>query len=312
MMREHDIISRYFSKKTAQTANRLGVGDDAAILRVPPKQELVVSIDTLVEGVHFFKSADPLALGHKTLAVSLSDIAAMGAKPISALLSLTRPNADTRWIKSFQKGFFNLAEQYKVDLIGGDTCQGPLSLSSVVHGLVPRNKAILRNGAKVGDFIFVSGTTGDAGFAVADLKKNQKKINSYFLDRLNKPSPRVKLGQFLRPFASAMIDLSDGLMIDLKRILEASQVGATISTNQLPISSALREICTEKQAIKYALIGGDDYELCFTVPENKVHRLKRTPTPITCIGKIERESGLVIRDAANKVIRMKQEGYEHF
>jgi thiamine-monophosphate kinase len=310
-MREHDIISHYFTRAKSQRANRLSIGDDAAIIRVPSGHELVVSIDTLVEGVHFFKSAEPYALGHKTLAVSLSDIAAMGAKPISALLSLTHPKVDQKWLKQFQAGFFNLAKEYHVDLIGGDTCQGPLSLSSVVHGIIPLQQSILRSGAKVSDLIFVSGCLGDAGYALQALKKNQK-ISPYCLERLHQPSPRVKLGEYLRPFASAMIDVSDGLIIDLKRILSASFVGATLYSHHIPLSPQLSENNTINEALKFALGSGDDYELCFTVPEKLAHRLTRPPTPITCIGKIEKKSGLIIRDAKNKIIKFKKEGYEHF
>lgn len=313
MIREQDIISRYFTRKTRRASNRLGVGDDAAIIRIPAKQELLLSIDTLIEGVHFFKSTDPFALGHKTLAVSLSDIAAMGGKPIAALLSLSRPNADKKWLKAFHQGFFTLAEAYGVDLIGGDTCQGPLSLSSVVQGLVPQNQAVLRSGAKVGDLICVSGSLGDAAYAVQALKENRKKMNPYFLNRLQQPSPRVELGQRLRPYAHAMIDISDGLITDLKRILRASHVGASIYTPQLPLSSELKEASTPfEKAMKLALAGGDDYELCFTIPEKHLSRLKRLPTPITCIGKIEKKLGLLIRDGENKIVKISQEGYEHF
>lgn len=312
MMRENDIISKYFTRKTKHKINRLGIGDDAAILRLQAKQELVVSIDTLVEGVHFFKSTDPYSLGYKALAVSLSDIAAMGAKPISALLSLTLPKADKNWLKHFQKGFFSLADQFKVDLIGGDICQGPLSLSSVVHGIIPQNAAILRSGAKPGDFIFVSGNLGAAAYAVYAQKYNMKKIPLSCLSRLNQPEPRVELGEFLRPFASAMIDISDGLIIDLKRILEASTVGATIFTEQLPIAEDLQKIVSPKQTLSLALSGGDDYELCFTVPEKHARKLAKSPTPITCIGRVEKKSGLRILDAENKTLKLEDEGYEHF
>lgn len=177
MLTEHDMIARYFTRPTKHPTTRYGIGDDAAIVRLKPKHELLSSIDTLVENVHFFKQTSAYDLGHKTLAVSLSDIAAMGGEPISALLSLTLPKADKKWLEEFHKGFFALAQEFKIDLIGGDMSQGPLSLSSVVQGMVPQNKAILRRGAKAGDFIFVSGFIGDAAYAVQAIKKKKKKID---------------------------------------------------------------------------------------------------------------------------------------
>jgi 2-oxoglutarate dehydrogenase E1 component len=275
---------------------------------------LAQSIDTLVEGVHFFKDTDPEALGHKSLAVSLSDMAAMGARPTAALLSLTLPQADEHWLRAFQQGFYRLAKQFTVDLIGGDTCQGPLSISTVVQGVVNKKQALLRSGANPGDLIFVSGTLGDAAFAVSQLQQKNS-VDDFFRQRLQKPDPRVALGILLCDVATSAIDISDGLVTDLKKIMTKSDVGAVIYTNKLPLSKTLISATGNKAAINFALTGGDDYELCFTVPKDKIPLLKEKlsdDTAITCIGEMNPSKQLAIKDKNDVTIALKQDGYEHF
>lgn len=311
MPSEHQLIEKYFAKPLKNPMNILGVGDDAALIKLNNDLQLAQSIDTMVEGVHFFPNTDPESLGHKCLAISLSDIAAMGARPSGAFLSLTLPKADEAWLIAFQRGFFNLAKQFSVDLLGGDTCQGPLSITTLVQGVVEKNKAILRSGAKSGDLIFVSGTLGDAGFAVSQ----KQAAADFFLQRLQKPTPRVELGMILKNYATAAIDISDGLATDLRKIITQSQVGAIINTAKIPLSTELQNALPKSAAINLALSSGDDYELCFTVPKNlEQDFLREIPKTlsVTCIGEINTNDELIFQDENKKTLEIKQEGYEHF
>jgi len=305
MMNEFEIIPKFFTQKKWKSNVVLGVGDDAALVKIPASQELVITTDTLVSEIHFFKNTTAFDIGYKSLAVNLSDLAAMGATPAWMTLSLTLPNADKKWIKEFARGFFSLAKKFHVDLIGGDLTRGPLSITVTALGLIPKNKAITRSGAKPNDKIFVTNTLGDAGFAV----KNKLNASDYFLKKLNRPFPQIEIGKKLRGIANAAIDISDGLAADLNHILEKSSVGAVIFVDQLPISKELKKLVSTEEAIHLALTSGDDYELCFTAPPKKVSQLKNK---FTCIGYIAEKKGLKLQYANEKEFKLDQLGYEHF
>jgi len=320
-MSEFEIIRRFFTHRPRHTL--LGVGDDAALLRPARGRELVVSTDVLVEGVHFVCGADPRALGHKALAVNLSDLAAMGATPRWALLALTLPRADGRWLAEFSRGFLALARRFGVDLIGGDTTRGPLAICVQVIGEVPRGKALRRDGARIGDDVWVSGTLGDAALALAAIKKRINLGADEFkscLRRLHAPQPRVALGIALRSIATAAIDISDGLLADLGHILERSKAAAHLEFAALPCSRAVR-VRRETAAGRDALLaGGDDYELCFTAPRRARDKVeaaaRRARTKVTRIGSIERRArgwpDLVAFDAGGAPLKISDAGYDHF
>jgi thiamine-monophosphate kinase len=268
-MGEFDLIERFF--KTGSDSNpsiSLGIGDDCALIKPPPGEEIVITSDMLVEGRHFFSGANPENLGHKSLAVNLSDLAAMGAKPLGFTLAISLPAVEEKWLAAFSKGLFAMANPFSCPLIGGDTTAGPLTISITAIGSVPPEKAIRRSGAKVDDDIWVSGTVGDARLALAALQheitlsKNELEMVEH---RMHQPTPRVALGMRLRSIASAALDVSDGLLGDLKHILKQSQVSAEIFLEQIPKSETLRK---QNKAVQnlFACTGGDDYELCFTAP----------------------------------------------
>jgi thiamine-monophosphate kinase len=317
---EFDIIQRYFTRKTTpDPALILGIGDDAAILHVPEGMELAVSMDTLVEGVHFPAATHPADIGYKALAVSLSDMAAMGAEPRWAMLALTLPVSDEPWLESFSKGFFNLAERYGVQLIGGDTTRGPLAITVQIHGLVPAGTALRRSAARSGNLIYVTGEVGDAGLALLLL---QEKISlsaeqaACVMTRLNRPEPRVKEGLALRGIAHAAIDLSDGLVADLGHILKASEVGATLYMERLPLSPAVTSVLDKADGWNLPLNAGDDYELCFTVPRENQTKLQKAiqqfPCRCTCIGMIEETLGLRCQLVNGELFEPIRTGYQHF
>lgn len=312
---ELEIIQRYFSTKISRPSiNRLGIGDDAALLEIPSGQQLVTSIDSLNEGIHFPSQVTAFDLGHKALAVSLSDMAAMGAEPVAALLSLSLPMADLDWLSNFSAGLLQLAQQFNVDLIGGDMCRGPLSITTVVNGLVPRGKALLRSGANVGDRIYVTGTLGDAGLALKLLTTGAVVIDPLLLARLHRPEPRVAAGLALRSVASSAMDLSDGLLTDLNKLCLMSKVGAILYAEQLPLSNALLDHCNSIEAWQYALCSGDDYELVFTLPvanENDLNHLS-LEIPVTCVGEIIMGSSVTLLDASRQPVIMSRKGYDHF
>ncbi|MDE2118781.1 MAG: thiamine-phosphate kinase [Betaproteobacteria bacterium] len=316
-MSEFDLIRRYFTR--AAPGAVLGVGDDAALLRIGNGMELAVSTDMLVCGTHFLPDADPFLLGHKTLAVNLSDMAAMGAQPRWALLSLAMPEADEAWLRKFSDGFFALAEQHGVELIGGDTTRGPLNLCVTIMGEVPQGAALRRDGAQAGDEVWVSGMLGDAALALAHLQGQVALAADEFAAcaaALHRPTPRVALGLALRGVAHSAIDISDGLLADLGHILECSKLGAEIRFDALPVSSALRPHLARPIGRHCALAGGDDYELCFTAPVERRDAVedisRRMSLPLTCIGSIVAESGCAVRVADGSVINMGESGYDHF
>jgi thiamine-monophosphate kinase len=318
MASEFDLIARYFTPARQRSDVALGVGDDAALLNPPAGQQLVMAVDTLVAGVHFPLDTDPRAIGHKALAVNLSDMAAMGAEPAWTTLAITLPEADEAWIGSFAKGFFALAQEHGVQLVGGDTTRGPLCISVQVTGLVPEGEALTRDGANPGDGIFVTGTLGDAG---AGLRIRQHTLETgedqaqWLVKRLDYPAPRIAAGKLLRNLASAAIDISDGLAADLGHILAASRVGASLETDHIPLSNAMQESgLAEQGQRRLALSAGDDYELCFTVSpaceEEMMTHMASLGCPCTYIGEVTHELGLRLPDEDKALLQTA--GYDHF
>lgn len=304
-MAEFSIIDTYFNRKNAHSVD-LGVGDDSALLTPPSQQQLVICADTLVAGRHFPMNTDPHAIGWKSVAVNLSDIAAMGATPHSILLALSLPQIDHDWLKAFSQGLYDCCDQFGVSLIGGDTTQSPhLTLSVTALGWVDIGQAVLRSGAKPGDLICVSGTVGDAAFALQHLGHPLQQ-------RLDYPTPRCQLGAALKGLANSMIDISDGLAQDLGHILKASQVGAKLQLENLPISPALHAL-SDEQKWQYALAGGDDYELCFTISPQNYQKLlqKQLDVSISIIGTIQQQHGLTFeKDGVDHSLQFN--GYQHF
>lgn len=315
---EFDLIDHFFHRCGAMRGDvALGVGDDAALLRVPAGMELALTLDTLVQGVHFFPGSDPRSLGHKTLAVNLSDLAAMGAEPAWATLALTLPESDPAWLAAFSDGFCRLAREFGVQLVGGDTTRGPLTLSVEVKGLVPVGQALRRAGAGAGDLIFVSGLLGDAGLALRALKEGLEVDDlDYLQDRLDRPQPRLALGRALRGLASAAIDISDGLVADLGHILDSSGVGAIVELGRLPCSEPVAIYLARSSDWSLPLSAGDDYELCFTLPPGHLAALERLAQNLSCritrIGEITTEPGLRVLAADGGDYRPRSSGYEHF
>lgn len=314
-MSEFDLIRRHFTRATPNAL--LGVGDDAALLQVSAGNVLAVSSDMLVCGTHFFADADPCLLGHKTLAVNLSDLAAMGATPRWATLALSLPGADEAWLERFSAGFFALAQRHQLDLVGGDTTRGPLNLCVTIMGEVPASLALRRDGAKVGDEVWVSGNLGDAALALAHLQGRVHLSGSEFdavAKALHQPQPRVALGLALRGIANSAIDVSDGLLADLGHILAASGVGAEIELAAMPVSAVMRS--QPALAQRCVLAGGDDYELCFTAAAHHHDELLRIAhelnLPLTCIGKAVAGKDCIVHDASGSSIQLESGGYDHF
>jgi thiamine-monophosphate kinase len=314
---EFELIRTFFARQVvARPDVAAGIGDDAALLQPPSGQQLAVTSDLLVAGVHFLSDADPFSLGHKALAVNLSDLAAMGAEPAWFMLNLTLPKADARWLEPFCRGMFRLASEYGVQLVGGDTSRGPLSIAIEAHGFVPEGKALRRSGAKAGDQIYVTGTLGDAAMALqhrlGGIRLSEKAL-SVQSEHLDRPSPRVREGIMLRDIASSAIDISDGLLADLAHILEMSRVGALIRLDKIPLSAVCRSHVRET-GWDTVLATGDDYELCFTVPESHIVALEKLQPAcgFHCIGVIEAEPGLRIRDQLGKPYKPSQAGHDHF
>jgi thiamine-monophosphate kinase len=306
-LNEFDIIQTFFNKPiTKSNANIiLGIGDDAAIVAVPEHHELVITTDTLVANVHFPSHTSAYDIAYKALAVNLSDLAAMGATPAWVTLALTLPEANEQWLTDFSNGFFTLANHFHTALIGGDITRGPLSITIQAHGIIPKGLALRRDNAQVGDLIFVTHTLGDAGLAL-----QHQTLPQNILDKFYRPEPQIVIGEKLRGIANAAIDISDGLAADLGHILEKSHVGAEIIVDKIPLSHSLLEFVSIEQGIQLALTAGDDYELCFTVPENKLSQLNNNH--VTCIGKITKNSGLDLHYQNGKKYDLKIHGYQHF
>src|SRR5882724_8272795 len=316
---EFALIERYFRKAGAMRSDvHLGVGDDAALLQSPPGAQLVAAADSLVAGVHFPHGSPPASIGHRALAVNLSDLAAMGARPAWALLALTLPEIAEPWLEEFTAGLAALARAYDVALVGGDTTSGPLSLTIQILGHVAKSTALLRSGGRPGDRVFVSGTPGDAA---AGLAIEQSKLTAssdptgYLRQRFLYPSPRLALGDCLRGYATACIDVSDGLLGDAGKLANASNCGVEIVFDDVPVSEALVSAVGELRAREFALTGGDDYELCFTVPPSEEGRLRHNLPPerwgYCCIGALSEGSGTVVTNKGT-VIEFSHSGYDHF
>jgi thiamine-monophosphate kinase len=318
-MGEFDLIETFF-KRPARNAT-LGVGDDCALLPISPGQQLAISSDMLVEGRHFLSTVNPRSLGHKALAVNLSDLAACGAEPKAFMLALALPEVNAPWLSEFSKGIWDLAEAHHCDLIGGDTTRGPLNICITVLGEVPAHLALLRSGAKVGDDVYVSGHLGDARLALEVFRGRLTVPQSVFEQarlRMEMPTPRLALGQALRGIATAAADISDGLLGDLQHILKASHVGADLDTSQVLSTLASRALCNLPLATQrmLTLSGGDDYELVFTAPEHARAAIATlsdaTDTPITRIGKVNGSQQLRLLDSEGHVLPNEFESFDHF
>jgi thiamine-monophosphate kinase len=327
-MGEFDLIARYFTRPAARAV--LGVGDDCALLQPAPSTQLAISSDMLVEGRHFFAGVDPLTLGHKALAVNLSDLAACGARPLAFTLALALPRVDEAWLAAFSRGLLALADAHGCELVGGDTTQGPLNICITVFGEVPvlggQSQALLRSGAKAGDDVYVSGTLGDARLALDALRGTlalPADLLAQARRRLEQPTPRVALGQALRGIASAAIDVSDGLIGDLGHILRASGTGATMDTAAITPLLASRThpdwasagIGPDKQ-LECVLAGGDDYELAFTAPVSAREAVQAAAglagTPVTRIGRMDAGPGLRLVDAQGTALSQRFSSFDHF
>lgn len=318
-MNEFEIIEHYFKQAhpASQADLTLGIGDDAAIISVAEDTELVLSMDTLVAGVHFFENTSAEDIAFKSLAVNLSDIAAMGASPRWLSLSLTLPVKDIDWIKKFSSGFNQLATEHGLVLIGGDLTKGPLSITIQIQGVSPKGKSLRRSGANVGDLIYVTGELGAAAYALRHIEDSHvfPSPTEKEMQRLNRPEARIKTGIALRDVATSCIDISDGLVADLGHILKASHVGAEIKLSEIPYSSSLQKLDKEL-AIELALTGGDDYELCFTLPgglaETVINKLESI-CPMHCIGSINQQASelsLIAEDG--DAYELKTSAYQHF
>lgn len=316
MASEFDLIAKYFDRPVKKTA--LGIGDDCALLTPAPNTQMAISCDMLVSGTHFFPNASPRLLGHKSLAVNLSDLAAMGAKPVAFTLALSLPSADEAWLAEYAAGLFALADAHECELIGGDTTRGPLNICVTVFGQVPQGQSLRRDAAQVGDDIWVSGTLGSARLGLGAMQ------NAISLDdeayaasvlRLHQPTPRVALGMALNGIAHAAIDISDGLVGDIGHILKKSGVGASIDVDAIPVAIEL-EAQPDEIRRTFAMAGGDDYELCFTVPASKRSEVEaaamQCSVPVTRVGRIEAAPDLRLVDAKKQPINLSQHSFDHF
>ena len=319
MLSEFDLIKQYFVRaRPAHAALALGIGDDCALLQPTAGMQLAISTDMLVENRHFFAGADPRCLGHKALAVNLSDLAAMGATPLAFTLALALPKADRTWLAGFSEGLFALADQHGCELIGGDTTRGPLNICITVFGEIAPGRALRRSGARVGDDIWVSGSLGDARLTLAGLRDEfpvDQATLALASPRMHVPEPRVALGAALAGLAHAALDISDGFVGDLGHILAASAVGARVNVDALPAGPALarQETTTRRQ---FCAQGGDDYELCFTAAADRRDAIEAAAraagTAVTRVGVIEQQTGLRLVDAANAPVDLHAAGFDHF
>lgn len=311
---EFDIIARYFSRPRAHADVLLGVGDDAAVLRCPEDRRLVVAMDTIVEGVHFPEGSNADDIGYRALAVNLSDLAAMGAQPSWMTLSLSLPEANAAWLEGFASGLFELADRHDVALVGGDTVRGPRVISVQIGGWVEPDGWLTRSGAKPGDLIFVSGTPGEASAGLSLIQQHRTEGDSarHLIRRFLRPEPRIELGRALRRLASAAMDVSDGLLVDLEKLCAASGCGAEVNVNALPRSAHMLQLLPAAECIERALAGGDDYEIIFTVPPERaqdVHAIGSVQC--TQIGAMREGSSVqCTRDGAPFAVRRR--GYDHF
>ncbi|WP_456376525.1 thiamine-phosphate kinase [Thiolapillus sp.] len=310
-MAEFALIQQYFAGLSAPGGDvLLGVGDDCALLQPPPGRQLAMTMDTLIAGRHFLADVDPVSLGHKSLAVNLSDLAAMGAEPAWALLSISLPKIDHHWLQGFVRGFKTLAERFGVRLVGGDTCQGALSITVQLTGLVEADRAMLRSSAKPGDLVYVTGTLGDAALALQLLRAG--KDPGELRERLEKPQPRITEGRALAAAGvRSCIDLSDGLVADLGHICQRSGCAARIHVERLPVSSRVRSHVQESGDLASVVAGGDDYELCFTLPASMQSLWESLPFETTCIGEIVPGKGVELLQEDGSSLPLPP-AWEHF
>ena len=317
MFSEFDLIARYFTRPTPTAV--LGVGDDCALLAPTPGMQLAVSSDMLLEGRHFSPQDSPAGIGHKSLAVNLSDLAAMGATPRWATLSIALPGVDEVWLQAFARGFFRMADAYGLELVGGDTTRGALSIAITVIGEIPPGQALQRNGAQAGDEVWVSGQLGSAALALAYRHGRlfmEQVDAAKVLPTLYLPQPRVSLGIALRGIAHSAIDISDGLLADLGHILHASQVGAVLEFARVPVAAVTQSYLENPVARDCVLAGGDDYELCFTAATDHHAAVlaagAQAGVAVSCIGQITAGSGLQVLDARGETMTIDKTGYDHF
>ncbi|CAL4326515.1 thiamine-phosphate kinase [Buchnera aphidicola] len=319
---EFEIISKYFQRNQKKNLNEIkkGIGDDSALIKIKNNNILAISTDTLVEGTHFFKNITPKDLAYKTVAVNISDLAAMGAHPKWTTLSITLPKPNNMWLEEFSNSFFNTLKQYNIELIGGDTNRGHLSITLSIYGLIEEKNALLRSNANIGDLIYVTGNLGESAAGLFLLQKKifikNLKIRNYLIKKHLHPIPRIYEGIKLKKIANAAIDISDGLISDLNHILKNSQCGANININKLPISTILKENFKRKYYLNWALNIGEDYELCFTVSKKNVPKLdvvlKKFSINCTCIGYITPiEQGFNLFYNKRKIL-FKKKGFNHF
>lgn len=316
---EFDLIKKYFTAETQRSDVIQGVGDDAALVKIPAQHSLAMTMDTMVANIHFDEHISAFDLGYKLIAVNFSDLAAMGAMPLWVLLAITLPEVNEAWLKDFSRGLFSLLDPFHCQLIGGDVTRGPLTLTVQANGLLPQQVALKRCGAAVGDLIYVSGSLGDAAIGLALLQKKLSITHAaadYFINKLHRPTPRIALGQALLGKATAAIDISDGLTSDLTHLLTASGVGAILQAAQLPISSQARALVDKQQAIDFVLHGGDDYELCFTIPPAARSYIESVNSElgITCyeIGEIVATPGINLIAEEKPAQLLLPGGYQHF
>jgi thiamine-monophosphate kinase len=323
MQNEFNIIEHYFKRQEKHRSDVvIGIGDDGAVTQIQPEHQLVTVTDTLVEGVHFDQTTPARAVGHKCIAVNLSDLAAMGAEPCWISLALTLPDIDELWLNEFAAGLHEVCQYFGCTLIGGDTTRGPLTVTVTAQGQLPTGSALTRDGAKAGDWLYVSGPLGDAGLALDITQQRYPKASPHLqklVERLHYPTPRVALGQSLRGVASACIDVSDGLLADLQHILSASGVGVEIELDRLPLSLAMTETLSQEDAFVKALTAGDDYELCFTVEEPNRGRLETLTAHLKnrpiCIGRIQKVASEPITFklfGEEYTLSLPRSGYNHF
>ncbi|NOZ53539.1 MAG: thiamine-phosphate kinase [Gammaproteobacteria bacterium] len=319
---EFDIIKEFFANQGLHRNDvPLGIGDDCAILHVPENHCLAVSTDTLVSGVHFPADARASDIGYKALAVNLSDLAAMGAEPAWVTLALTLPEINTPWLMDFSQAFFEIANRYSMQLVGGDITRGPLSISVHVSGFLLCGAGLTRHGARAGDRIFVSGNIGDAGLGLLTYEKKivwpeqQFELKKQALNKFHRPVPRLALGAAICGIASSAIDVSDGLAADLNHILEASDCGAKVDLGRVPVSKGMSILNNQLDIYSLIMSAGDDYELCFTVPENNInalsHLTNQLGVKVSEIGKIQKKKGLQL-DAQGQAVALPCFGFDHF
>lgn len=312
-MSEFSIIKDFFQRSSDDPNVIVGNGDDCAVVSIPAGYELALSIDTMVEGVHFPKNTLAYDIGYKAVMSTISDLAAMGADPKWLTGSLTLPKADQSWLQNFSDGLFAAINKYNMTLIGGDLTRGPLTITLQAHGLVPQGKAVQRKGAQVGDLIYVTNVLGDAALGL-QLALGQKQLNNAeaALMSFNRPEAQITAGFAMRNFATSAIDISDGLVQDLQHVLTASNVGAELNVDNIPLSPALKQL-TKTEALQYALAGGEDYQLIMTVPiKQQLAFEQQMPVTVTCIGKITAVKELVLLNAGGQHYPFERKGYQHF